>query len=735
MRLTLLALFCCAACDGRIEMGPTAGGNAPAGGSAAGGSTAGGDTAGGSTAGGDTAGGSTAGGNTAGGATAGGGTAGGGSITVGPDVTTLRVFSTGAAVQTDVPVTWSQVFAAGDVADTVTARDESGATVPLQVDVKARHADGSLRHAVLSAKLPSLPAAGLSTLTLARATGAAVGPALALTQLLATPFDAEVRLTQGGRTYVSSVRALLQAGAPPTWLSGPLVTEWVVGGPVRDATGAHPHLAVYFHVRAYAGLGRVRVDAVVENGWSFVPGPSTQTYDVTLSVAGQTRYTQAALTHYHHARWHRVEWWGAAPAVNPQHDKAYLTRARVLPRYLPLTPTAAQLAGLPTSVAPMQNGSLEDYMPTGGPSASIGPLPAWATAWALSDDDRARRSTLANADAGGAYSVHFRNDAPGKPSSGLQVSIEDHPRAGTYLADFPAATGSSPYTADVAHQPSVAFAAYLISGDLFYLDELLFWVHFNWLNGDETSIGCRGLEQGLLSCHQERGQAWALRELGRAAFIVPDAHPLKGLYQRTLANNRAWYAQTYLGNGPSANPFGAIDRSLLGTQSGRQETKTWMDDFFTWSVGHLIELGFADWRPMLDYKAKFVLGRLNGPDFCWVLAGSDTVALSATYDGAWRPSWSAVYLGSFPSSITGTACGSAAMAAALSAENPGYTYQAGEMFNYASLAGSRLAIMHSAASVLVDNQVPGALAAWQRVRGSTVQPDFSEYQNFALQPR
>lgn len=302
------------------------------------------------------------------------------------------------------------------------------------------------------------------------------------------------------------------------------------------------------------------------------------------------------------------------------------------------------------------------------------------------------------------------------------------------MADFPTATGSSPYTADVAHQPSVAFAAYLISGDLYYLEELLFWVHFNWLNGSEISVGCRGRQQGLVSCHQERGQAWALRELGRAAFIVPDAHPLKGLYQRALANNRAWYAQTYLGTGSSANVFGAVDRSLLGTGSGRQETKTWMDDFFTWAVGHLLELGFSDWRPLLDFKSNFVLGRLNGPGFCWVLAGADTIALAPTATGAFRTSWSDVYAGSFSSTITSTTCGSAAMATAIGAAN-GATYRAGEIFNYANMAGSRVAIMHAAAAVLVDNQIPGGMLAWQRVRGSSVLPDWSEYQNFALQPR
>lgn len=96
--------------------------------------------------------------------------------------------------------------------------------------------------------------------------------------------------------------------------------------------------------------------------------------------------------------------------------------------------------------------------------------------------------------------------------------------------------------------------------------------------------------------------------------------------------------------------------------------------------------------------------------------------------------WRSVYLASFSAQLTATSCGSQAMADVLSTEN-GATYRAGEIFNYANLAGSRVAIMHAATAVLVDQGVVGGPAAWNRVRSSTVLPDWSEYANFALQPR
>jgi hypothetical protein len=226
--------------------------------------------------------------------------------------------------------------------------------------------------------------------------------------------------------------------------------------------------------------------------------------------------------------------------------------------------------------------------------------------------------------------------------------------------------------------------------------------------------------------------------MARAAAFTPDDHPLKSYFATELDNNRQWYADAYVNGtiGTYRNPFGAIDRGSLGTDSGRQETKTWMDDFFTWAVAHVMELGYGGWRPLFDYKAKFVLGRLATNDFCYILSGSDTVALASGPRTAWFSDWATVYNTSFPSSVTGTSCGSQAMANAITAMDGGsYQFSAGEIYNWASLAGSRLAIMHAASAVLNDYGVAGGDLAWSRVRSSTVQPDWTEFQNFALQPR
>ncbi len=102
---------------------------------------------------------------------------------------------------------------------------------------------------------------------------------------------------------------------------------------------------------------------------------------------------------------------------------------------------------------------------------------------------------------------------------------------------------STPYTPDVAHQPSLSYVPYLVTGDFFHLEELQFWANYNLFYW-----GDHGGSQGLLVNNQIRAQAWGLRTLGHAAFITPDSHPLKAYFLNKLANNLNWYDTNIVSN-------------------------------------------------------------------------------------------------------------------------------------------------------------------------------------------
>ena len=526
----------------------------------------------------------------------------------------MLLSSEDSVAQTNVPVTFGQVFKKGAViaTDNITAT-LGGTPIELQVDKKATHSDGSLRHAVLTAKILNLGAGASQVITLSKGT-ATTGPAVKLSDLLATSFDATVSVNIGGTVYTASAKNLLTNSPDKikTWLEGPLVSEWIVGDSLRDSSNnPHPHLAAYFHVRAYS-MNRVRIDYVVENDWTFQPNPGLFTYDVTLKSGSNVVYT-TGLNQYHHTRWIKTFWWGNKGKVNALAlpDYEYLQATKAVPNYMDgLTPSNAALDKLTQSVEPMDHGDLRTYFPGTGYSPTIGPLPLWDALYLVSGDKRAYKSILANSRAAASYSVHYRDK-----TTGLPVSIADYPNATIQNSSIPAGSGGNLLTHDQAHQPSMDYLAYLITGDYFYLEEMQFWTTWNFLWAHGGNGGYRQAEKGIFGM-QVRGQAWALRNLGQTAYATPDANPLKQYFIDRVGYNLSNIEAKY-SNNPSANKLGVIE-----SYNHQDSFAPWMDDFYTWSMGYLVELGFTQAVAMRDYKAKFPTGRMgeNADEYCFQMA-------------------------------------------------------------------------------------------------------------------
>ncbi len=656
---------------------------------------------------------------------------------------TNTVQSLSGQAQSAVPVTFGQSFAPGDVpAGQSLSLTINGVSTPLQVDAKATHIDGSLRHALLTTIVPQVPANSLLPLRLT--TGAPAGGApISATGLLATSFDSVVTLTIGGTAYHASARELLQANASQTWLAGPLATEWLVSAPLKTAGGqAHPHLTARFAIRAYQGLQRVRVDLTIENNWAFAPSPQAFTYSANVTVGGATVFTQSTLKHYSLSRWRKVFWWGGEPAVDVRHERDALLATQAVPSYDPsLIIEEQHLAALWTEwttqadTAPMGPGLVEPYMPMTGGRRDIGPLPGWAAQYLVSMDRRAKVATLGVGDLAGSWPIHYRDQNTDRP-----VSLADYPymsllgnpgdlvnpQTGKSEA-FPDCVGDCavPFAPDSAHQPSLAYLPYLVTGDYYYLEELQFWANYNML---ESNPYYRGFEQGLLHWGQTRGQAWSLRALAEAAYITPDVHPLKAYFVDRLEYNRVWYAGAFLA--PGANVLGINPSGYAFAYENGRGVAPWQDDFFTWAVGYTVDLGFANWKPLLDYKARFSVGRMTAPGTCWISAASYFLLVRDSDTSPLYTTFAQAYQATIDPAIRAQACASAAMGQAF--DPP---LQAGEMSGYSYSDAGYPSNMQPALAVAAQSKIAGADQAWVTFLSRTVKPAYSESPAFAIVPR
>lgn len=686
----------------------------------------------------------------------------GDNVTTGTVLTDVRLQNTGTA-QTNVPFTFGQVFPIGALSSTegLAAKMADGTVVRLQMDVKATHADGSVRHAIISGVLPTLASGQTQTLQLAKSTVPAK-TALTPQNLTATGLTGTINLTIDGVKYSASLAEGLAAANPINWLSGNVANEWIVNAPLKNAAGAtHPLLTARFGVRWYSGLSKqARVEFIIENNKTFVSARK-YTYDVNLELGGKSVYSKTGLTHYDHSRWHQTAWWNTAPAVNVQLNTAYLIASKAVSNYdRNFAPTDAELNQLAATVTsnntgPMNVGSVNPYMGTTGGRGDIGSLPVWSVMYLLSMDKRAKDVMMAAAEGSGTWSVHYRDENTGYPlrtDSDANKRISTHPNLGwtgplpvPRCANNDSKLCETPYAADTAHQPSLVYFPYLVTGDYYYLEELQFWASSNPLG---TDPGNSGLGQGLVRWQQVRGQAWSLRTLGHAAYITPDTHPLKSYFVKQVDNNLNFYNTTYVVGNP--NKLGAYDGSGEGSVEA-PASAPWQDDFLTWSFGYLAELGFTKAAPILQWKAQYPVGRMTSPGFCWIMASSYTLRFRDSDTSPVFDSFEKVFKNNFGgdmvyndnvaqianpagNKLSDLACGSQAQADWLAKAN-GTSWPLGQMVGYAGSALGYAANMQPALAVAASADAPNAAKAWTTFMGRASKPDYKSAPQWAIIPR
>jgi hypothetical protein len=651
---------------------------------------------------------------------------------VGQTITTVRVQNLGSTALANVPVTFALPFRRGDVpaAHFVVAR-EAGAGLATQLDWKVSHPDGSLRHGVLTVSIPSLAPSESRTLELvASPTSGAAGAPLSIDALLAAGFSTEVAFDSG------SVARF--ARTSDAWLAGPLAAEWTS---VADASAGGRPLSVRFDVRWYGGR-RARVAVTVENAWAFEPGPRNVSYQATLRVGGRDAWSSGPIEHYAHARWRRVAWWGDPVEVHVAHDPAYVISTGAVPAYdasiqfgdAPVAALRAEWDRIDTG--PMSPGLLEAYMPSTGGRRDIGPLPSWDAMYLLTADARLRPVIEGTADLAGSWPIHYRDRATGlpptldeRPYMTLLGNAGDavDPESGRSDA-FPECTEcETPLTPDSSHQPSLGYLAYLLFGERAHLDELHFWANWDLL---ESNPYYRDFASGWLDWNQVRGQAWSLRTLGYAAWVTPDDHPLAAYFREKLRLNLARYASEYV-RGPRANALGLLHAGYAFgydvAPGDKRGMAPWMDDFFTWTAGQLVSMGFDDARPLLAYKAAFAVGRITAPGYCWIFAAPYTLVARDGPDAPVYATLADAYRATFDASVRDLPCGGEEMGAALGLEP-------GEMTGYSTSATGYPSNMQPALAVAAEHGAAGADEAWRIFSTRPVQPDYRDEPQFAIVP-
>ena len=501
------------------------------------------------------------------------------------------------------------------------------ANVPnFQAVVRNRWPDGSAKAAVLSGRV-ALSANVPMEVRLARSSSSASEPVITLATLVALNPQASVDFGALGSVFLSAV-----INSP--WrqtIAGPQMSEWVY----RQAVGSDQHLVVWWRVRYYGGSD-ADVLVGVENGYLLKPNPAQKNYTVTVRINGSQRF-HGALEHFHHTRWAMQFWYGAEHQVTPSHDGRYLTDTKLFPNYGWRSPSTAALNGLSSSLVPFARNDFSTAMGDAGYQPAIGLLPIWDALYVTSGDPRAWRSMVANAFSYGRYGVHYRDEAtqrPGHVSRHPNLVLDDS--AGHYGTGASsqnqytpgAAQGSVPGYAPT-HHPAPPYAAALLTGEWWFIEQVQFVAAVNSLLGTDTT---RGFGKGLIpteSSGGERNAGWRLRTLAMAATATPDDDDMQALFRQQWAENMKWYADRYVrgstDGGAYVNNLGLFKGyssgglSLYNSGSGKWWGAGWQMAFVQAALGFAwdLQVGAAqDHLLVRDHAYKLVVG-LMGDSSGW----------------------------------------------------------------------------------------------------------------------
>jgi hypothetical protein len=487
-----------------------------------------------------------------------------------------------------------------------------------------------------------------------------------------------VHVCPNGRGAYGTAPTASSDGAPITPNQG-----WAVAKE-RKRKSLHPIFVLTF----YPGWQGVKVETIMEN--VYLDRVQDQHYSIRLFLgtdAAAPVWERRGLTHYFSARWRKTFWYGQQPAaLRIDHNLPYLIYSRVVPNYdttiqLKQEAIIAELKKFHASDMgePLGTALWQPFMSATGGRMDIGILPGWYVLYLYTWDPSMQDLVEAMAGVSGHVPIHLKEspDCQGmfdpyteSTAAGRVVSIDARPtfftlqpapyvRVETRRED--AATqvgplGRSGWSPDDAHQPSMAYLPYALTGDWYYLEEMHYWSSYNLtaVNPQDCNY-CRFGPLGYL-LSQPRGEAWVLRNLAHAVVMTPQDMPEYKYFYSKLQNNIAIREGFFnITDGHFYEPRPGCDakcmesrwrigRDILawggenplqimnyGNAGQRDEAidpakcsaagSPWMNNFLHSTLGLIEELGFGEVTPLRRRMAKHFIGQLVHPDYNPYLVG------------------------------------------------------------------------------------------------------------------
>eukprot|EP00029_Vermamoeba_vermiformis_P009960 TRINITY_DN5134_c0_g1_i1.p1 TRINITY_DN5134_c0_g1~~TRINITY_DN5134_c0_g1_i1.p1 ORF type:complete len:726 (+),score=140.58 TRINITY_DN5134_c0_g1_i1:236-2179(+) len=490
-------------------------------------------------------------------------------------------------------------------------------SVPVQIAVKATHADGSVKHAVLVAQQPAINSDSSLPLMLTTNSASNIESIVDLGKFPSPSVTVSLSITQpASQTFnvdvSQALKDALASNSVSYFFQGPLASQGRIILPVVSSFRIALDITL-FSDDSYS------VDIQYLNDIAMAP----VAYSTSITSNGKTVYSASDLTHYQYQTWHYVYYSNQEPLVNVQFDVLNMIQSNAIAPYYDtrginegVVSNALDGINSATWGKPFDNYGVTTAMPGTGGRADLGPLPLYTAAWIISQHNDLRRYMLGWGEAAGSTPLNYfaKNES-------RWLNVFDYPRlwldarCASYSICPTQFTEENSWELDTAHLPNMAFVPYMITGRRYFLDRMeavAAWVaSTTWdaLRRQGTEV-----EMGLLYGEQLRGAAWGLREVVYASYISPDDTPMRTYYDKIIFNHLSWLNnQTDAWTVKTGEVYGIM---LAFSYGGDFIVPPWQTDFFASTISLASRQGYALAKEFLKWSKNWDVGRfLHDPPF------------------------------------------------------------------------------------------------------------------------
>lgn len=462
-----------------------------------------------------------------------------------------------------------------------------------QVNVKARHADGSCKHAKFYIVMDGDPGPGQMTfgnITTVNNTG------MTADQMLAACPDIELQIWDQNFTQLNhSVLLRNMIGNFSTInASGPICTDVTVHDPAGSVDGTFGPDGLFsaagnktvrpvWYVQFWPTINRVRVTLALETGSTRCIQESW--YACRILLNGVKVYEHPWDVQGAAKKWFWEKWIGdpvGEVAIN--HNLAHLVQSLSMPNYdttIKLQPQAIAdiknqyattgLSDIRSFTGQENRGLWDKGMSTAGTRTDLGPAPQWVIDYLYSGDQDLFHITIEEAQRACNYQCFYRETYAGTKGYGNAPRVDDRPKSdflqpGMFADGFEITGDRDGWgwsITDRQHSPNVFYVPYLITGEQWLLDCMIQWAGFwvgvaNGATQDNRGRGPTGAEGciGLPTNYGCRGPGHILEILADAAWICPDVSPYKAYFSTCIVNTLASFEGTHniTGTALQSNP-------------------------------------------------------------------------------------------------------------------------------------------------------------------------------------